>query len=204
MSVKRQTSKTSTPPTITVGQNQLDEADSNMADQVADKMKARFNDEGLSITELDVETILAVMRAIGTLDIDFYQGFASQLVNVGTIGPKADPNGSNFVLSVVKGIEPQDQMEAMLAAQMAAIHNATMTMARRFNHVETVDAQNSAERTLNKLARTYVKQMECLKKYRTGGEQKVTVEHVTVNKGGQAIVGNLSAGGHGKKDKATP
>ena len=28
------------------------------------------------------------------------------------------------MLSVVKGIEPKDQVEAMLAAQMAAVHNA--------------------------------------------------------------------------------
>ena len=40
-------------------------------------------------------------------------------------------------------------------------------------------------------------QMEALKKYRTGGEQKVTVEHVTVNSGGQAIVGNIPTGGRG-------
>jgi hypothetical protein len=35
------------------------------------------------------------------------------------------------MLSVVKGIEPKDQVEAMLAAQMAAVHTATMTFARR-------------------------------------------------------------------------
>jgi hypothetical protein len=34
--------------------------------------------------------------------------------------------------------------------------------------------------------------MEALKRYRTGGQQKVTVEHVTVNAGGQAIVGAVA------------
>jgi hypothetical protein len=39
-----------------------------------------------------------------------------------------------------------------------------------------------------------------LKKYRTGGEQKVTVQHVSVNDNAQAIVGNVSTGGgDGKK-----
>jgi len=33
-----------------------------------------------------------------------------------------------------------------------------------------------------------------LKRYRTGGEQKFTVKHVTVISGGQAIVGNISPG----------
>jgi hypothetical protein len=34
--------------------------------------------------------------------------------------------------------------------------------------------------------------MEALKRYRTGGEQKVTVQHVMVGEGGQAIVGNVT------------
>src|SRR5215467_5863391 len=83
-------------------------------------------------------------------------------------------------------------VEAMLAAQMAAVHNATMTFARRLNHVETIQQQDSAERALNKLARTFATQVEALKRYRTGGEQKVTVQHVSVNEGGQAIVGNVN------------
>jgi hypothetical protein len=35
--------------------------------------------------------------------------------------------GANFMLSVVKGIKPRDQVEAMLAAQMVAVHMASMT-----------------------------------------------------------------------------
>src|SRR5829696_8951290 len=80
----------------------------------------------------------------------------------------------------------------MLAAQMAAVHMATMTFARRLNHVDSIPQQDSAERAFNKLARTFASQMEALKRYRTGGEQKVTVQHVTVNEGGQAVVGNVS------------
>jgi hypothetical protein len=37
--------------------------------------------------------------------------------------------------------------------------------------------------------------MEALKRYRTGGQQKVIVEHVTVNEGGQAIVGHVNGRG---------
>jgi len=47
------------------------------------------------------------------------------------------------------------------------------------------------QRAFNKLTRTYAAQMEALKRYRSNGSQKVTVEHVTVNEGGQAIVGNV-------------
>ena len=67
-----------------------------------------------------------------------------------------------------------------------------MTFARRLAHIENIPQQDSAERAFNKLLRTYTAQMEALKRYRTGGEQKVTVQHVTVGEGGQAIVGNVT------------
>jgi hypothetical protein len=79
----------------------------------------------------------------------------------------------------------------MLAAQMAATHNAFMTFARRLNHVENIPQQDSAERAFNKLARTFAAQVETLKRYRGGG-QTTRVGNVTVNEGGEAIVGNVS------------
>jgi hypothetical protein len=58
---------------------------------------------------------------------------------------------------------------------------------------------------LNKLARTFASQVEALKKYRSAGEQTIKVQHVTVNEGGQAIVGNVSQGGGGtSKDGGQP
>jgi hypothetical protein len=41
----------------------------------------------------------------------------------------------------------------------------------------SIQQQDSAERAFNKLARTFAAQVEALKRYRTGGQQKVTVEH---------------------------
>ena len=147
-----------------------------------------------------------LMEAIGTAELDFLDGLLKQLTNVGTQGQKVDARGLNFMLAVVKGVEPKDQMEAMLAAQMAAVHNATMTFARRLAHVDNIPQQDSAERAFNKLARTFASQVEALKRYRTGGEQKVTVEHVHVHQGGQAIVGSVTHGGRGasKNRRSTP
>ena len=146
-----------------------------------------------------------LMEALGTTNLDFLNGLTGQLANVGTQGRKLDESALNFMLAMVKGIEPRDQVETMLAAQMAAVHNATMTFARRLNHVENIPQQDSAERAFNKLARTFASQVESLKRYRTGGEQKVTVQHVNVNDGGQAIVGNVQGGGGvSKKAGTTP
>jgi hypothetical protein len=136
---------------------------------------------------------IVLMKAIGTTDDDFFEGLAKQLVNAGSQGPAPDESGINFMLAVVKGIEPRDQIEAMLAAQMAAVHVASMTFARRLAHVENIPQQDSAQTAFNKLARTFAAQVEALKRYRSGGEQKMTVQHVHVAEGGQAIVGNVNA-----------
>jgi hypothetical protein len=145
---------------------------------------------------------VALMRAIGTTDVDFLHPLLCQIVDASK-GAEASESGANFMLSVIKGIEPRDQVEAMLAAQMAAVHMASMTFARRLAHVENIPQQDSAERAFNKLARTFAAQVEALKRYRGGGEQKMTVQHVHVAEGGQAIVGNVNAPvpGGGAKEK---
>jgi hypothetical protein len=136
--------------------------------------------------------ILAIMQAIGTTDPDFYDGLMGHLVNASRARNPLSQKAANFMLSVVKGIEPHDQVEAMLAAQMAAVHTASMTFARRLAHADNIPQQDSAERAFNKLARTFAAQVSALKEYRSKGEQRMVVQHVNVGDGGQAIVGNVS------------
>jgi hypothetical protein len=52
-----------------------------------------------------------------------------QLANIAATGKEIDQGTTNFALAVVKGVEPRDQLETLLAVQMAAIHLATMTFA---------------------------------------------------------------------------
>ncbi len=49
----------------------------------------------------------------------------------------------------------------------------------------------------NKLVRSYAALVEALDRHRGKGQQTVRVEHVTVNAGGQAIVGAVTRGGGG-------
>ena len=139
---------------------------------------------------------VVLMNALGTASPDFMDGILRQLTNAASPGREPSEAEINFMLSVVEGIEPRDQVEAMLATQMAAVQMATMTFARRLAHVETIPQQDAAERAFNKLARTFTTQVEALKRYRSNGQQTVRVERVTVEAGGQAIVGpvNTSAG----------
>jgi hypothetical protein len=125
-----------------------------------------------------------VMDALASADEDFLNGIKYQLANASAHDQDIDERGLNFMLSVIKGIEPRDQLEAMLAAQMAAVHVATMTVARDLAPVKIS--------AFNKLTRTFAMQMEALKRYRSGAEQEVTLQHVSVAEGGQAIIGNVT------------
>lgn len=152
--------------------------------------------------DLAVGTI-TLMNAMGTTNTDFMHGLLNQLSNAASQGREPDEASINFMLAVVNGISPRDEVEAMLASQMAAVHMATMTFARRLAHVETLPQQDSAEKAFNKLARTFTAQVEALKRYRSDGHQTVRVERVTVEAGGQAIVGTVTApaGGDGGHDE---
>lgn len=142
-----------------------------------------------------------LLQSFGARDRGFVDTLVTQLIDLNSSGSEPDTESATFMLSIVRDIEPRDQVEAMLGAQMAAVHLATMTMAKRLKSAELLPQQDSAERAFNKLSRTFTTQMEALKRYRTGGEQKVTVQHqhVTVEDGGQAVVGTVNnPGGRGK------
>ena len=132
------------------------------------------------------------MADMGTCDGRFSVGLLTHIAGLGEAGKSHSAWSSDFALSVVKAVEPKDEVEAMLAAQMAAVHQATMSMARKLNIAEYVGQSEAAERGLTKLARTFASQVEALKRYRSNGQQTVRVERVEVNEGGKAIVGDVS------------
>jgi hypothetical protein len=70
-------------------------------------------------------------------------------------------------------------------------HNATMECYRRAMIGEqTLEGRRDNLSQANKLSRTYAVLLDALNRYRgKEGQQKVTVEHVDVHAGGQAVVG---------------
>jgi hypothetical protein len=95
-------------------------------------------------------------------------------------GPNIDEAGIdearlNFIVSIIKDNQPRDQNEAMLVAQMAAVHLAMMSFGRYLATADDLLQLDSYQRGFNALSRTFVTQLEALRRYRTGGEQTVTV-----------------------------
>lgn len=98
------------------------------------------------------------------------------------------------IIANMGGINPQDQIEGMLGVQMLATHHATMKcFARAASLASHSQAYEASLHAAAKLTRCYTLQMEALNRHRGKGQQKMTVEHVHVHSGGQAIVGSISS-----------
>ena len=98
-------------------------------------------------------------------------------------------------------LEPRDAVEAMLISQMTATHVLMTTLAGRASDQTNVQTRESQERSMTRLSRTYLAQMDALKKYRTIAQKAVRVEQVTVHEGGQAIVGDVTLAERGGDDR---
>jgi len=150
-------------------------------------------------------TMAKFMEAFGTPDKDLHQYLFNQVVQTfrgcesseGFDHTKMEEFANN-AMALLNGIQPQGEIEGMLAVQMIAVHNMAMeTMKRAMITGQPPQWIESNVNHATKMLRTFTAQIEALKRYRTGGQQKVTVEHVHVNEGGKAIVGAISTGGRG-------
>ena len=118
-----------------------------------------------------------------------------QLVQLAKVHGAAVINGSgaldvNADIAAVAGIQPRDHLESMIATQMVALHNFGMyAFAQAMRQGQTVDGQALCLSQATRLLRSFREHVEALQRYRGKGQQRVTVEHVHVHQGGQAIVG---------------
>ena len=102
---------------------------------------------------------------------------------------------SDLVLAVLADLNPNDGFEGMLISQMITIFNQAMNCIKLANRNQNnSDSYIKFQNQGVKLMRVYNQQLEALDKHRRKGNQKMTVEHVNVHKGGQAIVGEVHHG----------
>jgi hypothetical protein len=106
-------------------------------------------------------------------------------------------------IAALVGIGPKDELEGMMAAQLIAAHSAAMECYRRaMIGDQTFEGRRENLAQANKLSRTYATLLETLNRHRGKGQQKVTVEHVHVHPGGQAVVGVVATPGGGDCEKS--
>jgi hypothetical protein len=157
-----------------------------------------------------------LLDTFGTTSPDFINVAISQMLEAMRGRGKAAPGQAeiNAALAFISGIEPANEVEAALAAQMAVTNGMALELLGRTRREEYVTQLEASGGLAVKLLRTFTLQAETLAKLRRGGGQTVRVEHVHVHAGGQAIVGNVSPGGgaslksedqpHAKQDSVQP
>jgi len=135
-------------------------------------------------------------KALGTGSSDFtnaciFQIQAAARSPFGTISETA----MNAALAMIAGARPKDEIQGALTVQMACTHTAAMAILGKldsgFGTEQRIVAFASAAARLMK---TFAMQVEILRRLRNGGQQFVRVEHVHVNDGGQAVIGNVKSG----------
>lgn len=117
-------------------------------------------------------------------------------------------------LDAAESIQADNSLEKMLAHQMAMCHQTAfklMDQALEWQEKAYPSNRNPQQATVEqvrlmncsvRLMETFQKGMLTLQKIRTGGNQTMTVQHVHIESGGQAVIGSLQGdlgqGGKGK------
>jgi len=136
------------------------------------------------------ERLLA--EALGAADRDALHGLLRQLAKASAIGQTPDETNLAFMISMIRSIAPRDSIEAMLLSQMASIHVAAMRCACRLACTDNLPQQEGVTRALTRLTRTFAAQVEALSRHRNSDERAITVQNLSVQDGGRAIVGNVT------------
>jgi hypothetical protein len=186
----------------------------------APRVTLQIDERGTSSPHSDVEgNRYRLADAFGTRSIQFVHSMLNGLGKAtedhseycGFRPGSPDQEAFNAALAVIDGVRPKDEIEAMLAAHMAVTNIALLELVARTRgaiaghlyHGTGIKRLDVLGNLTTKFMRTYTMQVEALsRKRRKGGEQNVTVKHVHVHAGGQAVVGNVShrgGGGGGKK-----
>jgi hypothetical protein len=144
------------------------------------------------------EAFKSLKESLGTENPHLWQLFLDQLGRCGD-KRKGMADNLNELIPILYSIKPKDVLEGMLAVQMTGIHNVAMyCLGAALNEGQTFMGRDANINWATRLLRMFTAQMEALQKYRgKSTQQKVTVEHVHVHQGGQAIVGAVNHQGKG-------
>jgi hypothetical protein len=103
-------------------------------------------------------------------------------------------------MDMLTEIEPKGVLQGMLAAQMCGVHAAASDFIQRAMIPDQLSP--AVDRNIQRagsLMRLFAQQLDSMQKLKgLSGQQTVTVEHVHIHSGGQAIVGQVTSdGNHG-------
>lgn len=129
--------------------------------------------------------------ALGTTSSDFVNATLMQIQNASRMPSGGISETSvNAVLAFIEAAEPENEMEAALAVQMACTHAVAMAVLSRLGgghggdrHVAMMAAAAA------RLLKAFATQVEAMRRLRNGSAQYMRIEHVHLEPGAQAVIG---------------
>lgn len=132
-------------------------------------------------------------KALGTADPTTAVALLQQAMNAS--GSALDRHDreimANTVIALMADIRPQSSAELMLAVQMIAVHFQATRLMQQAAATSLPEISRKQMALADRLFKTFVMQIQALRKSKLRGRQKMIVEHVHIHEGGQAIVGNV-------------
>lgn len=118
-----------------------------------------------------------MLDAFGTTSLEFISAELQRLSETArNAGEAVSEQGDlNAAVAAIAGVKPENEIEAMLVAQMAATHALAMKQLGHTRRAEILVQQDSHGSLAVKLLRTFTMQAEALSKLKRGGEQTVRV-----------------------------
>lgn len=183
----------------------------NLTTSAHGKRPPPFAVEFISDDELKIgpsQSEAAAIATTGVPDVDVATRLIARVGNV--LGAKsasaqmtqAEANQHNqerFNDAGVKmhGLEPEDSMEGMTAAMLVAVQDAVVhLLADATTGAKEYDNRARCAGSADRLISAFVRLADLRTRLRGGGTtQRVTVEHVTVAAGGQAVIGAVASPG---------
>ena len=142
--------------------------------------------------------------AMGMTETNATQTLIAQAAALPANEVSADPQGPEksrmhveAAVELIEQIKPEGALQSMLVTQMIGVHNTAIKFLMRASITEqTFEGTDANVNRGVRLMRLFNEQLQALATLKgQTGQQKVTVEHVHVYEGGQAIVGNVTPGG---------
>lgn len=144
----------------------------------------------LDVTPEQRDAMLDAMRTDHTLVL---QGAINAASAANPYQDEASDRQRNLALRLLVELAPQNAVERLLVQQLVATDAAaSLCLGIGCNTENNADARRRYMGLANQFLNTQVRQIEALTRLRTGGRQHVIVEHLTMESGAQAVIGNVS------------
>jgi len=132
---------------------------------------------------------------------DVIKAIMSPLINlIANQGNSGADSAFNKSITLISASDPKNQLELMLATQLAMTHitlgKSAQLLDKNYSEVKTI---NSLGNLYTKLSRLGIDQINTLERMKGKGQQKIIVEKINIEAGGQAAIGVYEGGGGNAK-----